>query len=301
MKLVFLQTFLLTVDAGSMAEAARRLDMTAAAVAQQLRSLENDIGARLVRRVGKTVRPTDAGHRILERARALVHDAAHMKALANLEDTSGELRIGAINTAMSFLIPEALACLIASFPDLRFHIRSALSAELFDSVQRGELDAAVCLHPQFVLPKTFCWELLREEALVALVPPELADCDPHELLRTKPFIRYDRNQWGGQQVDRYLKSVGIVPRERVESSQLTAIATLVARGLGVALIPDVVMPDSLRLKTATLPLSAPHKPRQFGVLWQRSSMQERLIKRFVDQLQALSIPFPKQGLAGRTE
>ena len=106
---------------------------------------------------------------------------------------------------------------------------------------------------------------------------------------------------GGQQVDRYLKSVGIVPRERVESSQLTAIATLVARGLGVALIPDVVMPDSLRLKTATLPLSAPHKPRQFGVLWQRSSMQERLIKRFVDQLQALSIPFPKQGLAGRTE
>ena len=105
MKLVFLQTFLLTVDTGSMAEAARRLDMTAAAVAQQLRSLENDIGARLVRRVGKTVRPTDAGHRIIERARALVHDAAHMKALANLEDTSGELRIGAINTAMSFLIP----------------------------------------------------------------------------------------------------------------------------------------------------------------------------------------------------
>lgn len=286
MKTNFLEAFLLTVDTGSMAEAARRLDITPAAITQQIRSLENEMGVPLVTRVGKTVRATEAGYRVLDHCRTLLRDAANLKALANQGEMSGELRLGSINTALNFLLPEVLAQLISVYPDLKFYIRSALSSELFDAVQRGDLDAAVCLHPQFVLPKTFSWQLLREEELIALVPLKLAGHDPHELLRTMPFIRYDRNQWGGQQAERYLRKAGIVPRERFELSHVAAIVTLVGRGLGVALVPDAVMPLAMTANVVKLSLPIQTQPRQLGIIWQRSSIHEKLIKVLVDQAKA---------------
>ncbi len=292
MKTSSLQAFLLTVDTGSMAEASRRLNITAAAVAQQIHHLENEIGVELVTRVGKTVRATEAGHRILERSRTLLHDASNLKAIANLGEVSGELRLGAINTAVESLVPEVIAALIGLYPDIRFYIKSALSLQLFNEVQHGELDAAVCLHPEFSLPKTLIWQALREERLIALVPPELAGGDAHELLQTQPFIRFDRKQWGGQQVDRYLQKANIVPRERLEISHLTAIATLVGRGVGIALVPDTALPQSVIAKIARLPLPLDIKPRQLGILWRRASIHGKLIDLFVNQAMTL---YPMDG------
>jgi DNA-binding transcriptional LysR family regulator len=283
MRTNFLEAFLLTVDTGSMAEAARRLDLTPAAVALQLRSLEQEMGVPLVTRAGKTVRPTAAGYRVIERSRALVRDTANLKALANQGEMSGELHIGAVNTALNALLPEVLENITAAYPSLRFHIRSALSSELFEAVQNGELDAAVCLHPQFRLPKTCGWQLLREEELIALVPASCDGHDPHALLRTMPFIRYDRNQWGGQQAERYLRSAGIVPNERFELSHISAIVTLVGRGLGVALVPNVAMQSAMTDNVVKLSLPIPSQPRQLGIIWQRSSIQENLIRVFVEQ------------------
>lgn len=283
MKTDFLRAFLMTVDTGSMAEASRRLNITAAAVAQQIKSLEGEIGVALVTRVGKTVRPTEAGHRIIDRARTLIQDSANLKALANLGEVSGELRLGSINTAVESLVPEVVAQLVGIYPDLKFHIKPALSSELFNEVQSGEIDAAVCLHPMFGLPKTLMWRQLREEKLIALAPLELAGRDPHELLRTMPFIRFDRKQWGGQQVDNYLRITNIAPRERIELSHLTAIATLVGRGVGVALVPDTVMPTTITARIVRLQLPVATRPRQLGILWQRSSIHGKLINLFVNQ------------------
>lgn len=271
-----------------MAEAARRLDLTPAAVAQQIRSLEQDLGVPLVSRAGKTVRPTDAGFRVMERSRALLREVANLKSIANDGELSGELRIGAVNTALHSLMPEILAQLFSAHPELRFFIQSGLSSELFQAVQRGDLDAAVCLHPQFALPKTCAWQLLREEELVALVPLALADHDPHELLRTKPFIRYDRNQWGGQQADRYLRKAGIIPHERAELSYLGAIAMMVERGLGIALAPDTILPSGLGANIAKLPLPIRTQPRRLGILWLRSSIHGKSIKIFVEQAKIAS-------------
>jgi DNA-binding transcriptional LysR family regulator len=286
MKINFLNAFLLTADTGSMAEAARQLDITPAAVALQIRTLEHEFGVPLVARAGKTVRVTEAGHRVLESCRTLLRDAANLKALANREEMSGELRLGSINTALNFLLPEVLAQIIGIYPDMKFHIRSALSSELFDAVQRGELDAAVCLHPQFALPKTCGWQLLREEALIALAPIEFASHDPHLLLSTMPFIRYDRNQWGGQQAERYLRKAGIVPNARFELSHLAAIITLVGRGLGVALVPDAVMPVEISTNVAKLTLPLRTQPRKLGIIWQRSSIHGKLISLFINHAKA---------------
>jgi DNA-binding transcriptional LysR family regulator len=117
---------------------------------------------------------------------------------------------------------------------------------------RGELDAAICLHPPFVMPKTLSWEQLCEEPLVVMAPARWGQRDAHALLREEPFIRYNRILGGGKQADAYLRKAGIVPRERFELSSLPAIAMLVDRGLGVSLAPDASVPWWRGLRVARL-------------------------------------------------
>jgi DNA-binding transcriptional LysR family regulator len=278
----FLHSFLLTVDAGSMSEAARRLDLTPAAVAQQIRALERELGTPLLARAGRTVGPTEAGHRLAERSRALLREFGNLKAAVNEEVATGELRIGAINTALLSLVPAALARFSNAHPQVRVMIQSGSSAELFEGVQRGDLDAAICLHPQFAPPKTIAWVLLRDEPLVVLAPARLARRDPHTLLAREPFIRYDRGVSGGKQADRYLRRAGIVPRERYELGSLAAIAMMVDRGLGVSLAPDIASPLTRGLKVAKLALPLPTESRRFGIAWQRASVRARLIRGLIE-------------------
>ncbi len=273
----YLDTFVLVAESGSMSEAARRLEITPAAVAHQLRLLEREMGTRLFARSGRTVAPTEAGHRLVGRARSLLHDMRNLKAAINEDAAAGELRLGAINTALHSLMPEVLAGFVKVYPDARVEIRSALSAELYDAVVRGELDAAVCLHPPFALPKTMNWEPLAEEPLVVMAPARWGNRDAHALLREEPLIRFNRQLGGGKQADAYLRKAGITPRERFELSSLPAIAMLVDRGLGVSLAPDASVPWWRGLRVAKLPLPDQSYRRRFGIIWPRTSVRERLM------------------------
>jgi DNA-binding transcriptional LysR family regulator len=279
----YLKTFLLVAESGSMSEAARRLEITPAAVAHQLKLLEQELDTRLMGRAGRTVALTEAGHRLVERAGAIVRDLGNLKASINDEAATRELKLGAINTALHSVMPEVLAGFVKLYPDARVEIRSALSNELYDAVQGGELDAAICLHPPFALPKTMCWEQLCEEPLVVMAPAKWGQREAHALLREEPFIRYNRGLGGGKQADAYLRKAGIVPHERFELSSLPAIAMLVDRGLGVSLAPDASAPWWRGLRVARLALADQPYRRRFGVIWLRASVRTRLIQALVQQ------------------
>ena len=273
----FLNTFVVVADRGSMAAAARVLNITPAAVAQQIRTLERELGAPLIARAGRTVSLTEEGSRILQRARDLLRDVADMRSVANDSEVSGELRLGACPTALAGMLPDILARMVEAFPQINVYIRPGYSAELYRAVETGELDAAVVLQAPYNLPKTCDWQLLREEPLVMIAPARLAGRDPHELLRTEPLIRYDRNQWGGRVADDYLRRAGIVPRERFELNGLNAIAVMVDRGLGVSLVPDCAKPWPGRLDLVRIPLPLPSEPRRIGMVWSRSTVRIRLV------------------------
>jgi DNA-binding transcriptional LysR family regulator len=278
----FLHTFVTVVDNGSMAAAARLLNITPAAVAQQIHTLERQIGAPLIARAGRTVSVTEAGTRILERARVLLREVAELRTVATDDGTSGELRLGAGTTALTGILPDILMRTVARFPQISVFIRPGYSVDLHRAVESGELDAAIVLEAPFALHKTCGWHLLREESLVVLAPESLAGCDPHELLATQPLIRYDRNQWGGHQADEYLRLAKIKPRERFELNALNAIAVMVDRGLGVSLVPDWARPWPEGLRLVRLPLPLAIAPRRIGVVWSRSTIRIRLVMAFLD-------------------
>jgi DNA-binding transcriptional LysR family regulator len=273
----FLNTFVVVADRGSMAAAARVLNITPAAVAQQIRTLERELGAPLIARAGRTVSLTEEGSRILQRARDLLRDVADMRSIANDSEVSGELRLGACPTALAGMLPDILARMVDKFPQINVFIRPGYSAELYRAVEAGELDAALVLQAPYNLPKTCDWQLLREEPLVMIAPAKMAGRDPHELLRNEPLIRYDRNQWGGRVADDYLRAAGIVPRERFELNGLNAIAVMVDRGLGVSLVPDWARPWPEGLDLVRIPLPLPSEPRRIGMVWSRSSVRIRLV------------------------
>ena len=274
----FLETFLTVVEKGSMAEAARRLNLTAAAIARRIRALEAEVGAPLLSRVGRTVRPTEAGVAILERARTFLRQAHDFKSIVTSDKPAGELRLGAISSAISGVLPGVLRLLIDRHPGIEVYILPGTSEELYRKVLDGEIDAAIITRPPFAIPKVCDWQLLREEPLVVLAPASRTARDPHALLASQPFIRYERTRWGGRLVDAYLRRAGIRPRDRYELHALDAIAVLVDSGLGVSLVPDWAPPWPGGLSLMKLPLPDPSFARHVGLLWTRASFRLRLVQ-----------------------
>jgi DNA-binding transcriptional LysR family regulator len=275
----FLQNFLAVLEHGSIAEAARRRLLTPAAIAQQLRALEREIGAPLVVRSGRQVVASDAGRRVAAKAQTVLADLDALRAAAHAdEQLAGELRLGAGPNALTGLVPDLLSGMVRRSPRLNVFVQPGYSVDMYPAVLKGELDAAIVMESPSPLPKALEWQLLREEPLGLLAPARLAGSDPHDLLRTEPYIRFDRHQWGSQQAERYLQLQGITPLERFEINSLAAIAVMVDRGLGVSLVPEWMRPWPEGVRLVHLPLPYPSEPRRIGMIWSRSSSRPRLLQ-----------------------
>jgi DNA-binding transcriptional LysR family regulator len=283
----FLDSFVGVIDHGSISEAARRLDLTPAAVAQRIRALEKELGTRLVLRSGRTVKPTEAGARIAARARIVLRDVRDLK--SDTVDTlpGGQLRVGGIATAMTGLLPAALADFVRSHPQIEIYLEPGNSIGLYRKVCDGDLDAAVIAQPHFTLQKTCDWQTFRREPLVVLASKTMT-ADAHTLLASEPFVRYDRTAIGGRLADAYLRRYGIRPRERFELNALEAIAVMVDRGLGVSLVPD--WPLSWPAGNALVRKALPHPfaPRCVGLVWSRATPRLRLVQALLAALRRRS-------------
>jgi len=282
----FLESFLIVAESGSVAEAARRLDLTPAAVAQRIRSLEAEMGVRLLTRAGHTTRPTEAGRAILDKARQLVNDTRDLRAIATADTLAGQLRIGAISTSVTGILPKVLMRLSRECPQLDIYVMPGTSMELYQKVSNGEVDVALLVQPPFELLKSCDWMPLREESLLLIASASMPIHDTQSLLLSQPFIRYDRNYWGGRLADQYLQHLNIKPRERLELDALDAIAVLVDRGLGISLVPDWAPPWPEGLSLNRAKIEAPAYVRRIGMLWMRNSPSIGLIQTFRLQTRA---------------
>ncbi|WP_280192575.1 LysR family transcriptional regulator [Delftia sp. PS-11] len=232
----YLKSLIAVVDSGSIADAARMEHLTAAAVGQRVQALERELGFALLSRSGHAARPTRACLDLLPRARRLVREAALLASDAGADGLGGTLRIGAISTALTGMLPAALRHLTQAAPRCRPVIVPGTSRALFQMLQAGELDAAIIVAPPFAAPKSLRAVDLRHEPLVLLAPPH-AQGGPAQLLRSLPYIRYDPDAWGGRHAARWLADQGLEPAVLCDLDALEAIAMLAADGMGVGLVP----------------------------------------------------------------
>jgi DNA-binding transcriptional LysR family regulator len=294
----FLESFVTVVESGSIAEAARRLNLTAAGVAQRIRALEREFGVRLVFRSGRSARATEAGVAILTQAGELLRRVRDLKSIATVDELAGELRLGTMQTALAGVLPDILSLMMNNYPRIRVDILRGGSHELYNKLLNDAVDAAIIAEPPFTIPKTLGWRVLREEPLIVLATAGAPVRNPHKLLASEPFIRLERNSWGGRLVDGYLRHVDIRPLDRFEIDAPEAIAGMVNRGLGVSLMPDWAPPWPSGLSLHKLSLPANPFARRIGLIWTKASVRSRLV-RAVLEMAALVPAFGRKSASTR--
>jgi DNA-binding transcriptional LysR family regulator len=235
-----LKTFIAVSQYGTFSAAGARIGLTQSAVSAQMQRLEQELGFALFDRTGRSATLNDAGRDTLTLAEEMMTLYARLSERGAVAAESGMLRVGAIASAQVSLLPGALARFRDDRPGWRIRVVPGVSLSLLGQVDSGELDLAVIIKPPFTLPSELEWRTLVNEPFVLLVPKKLARSQRswRELLRSEPFIRYDRTSFGGRLVERFLRRSRLNVHDVIELDELQAIVQLVARGIGVALIPD---------------------------------------------------------------
>jgi molybdate transport repressor ModE-like protein len=259
---------------GSFGRAAEALGYTQSAVSQQIAGLERLVGQRLVERPGGP-RPgalTDAGQRLLGHAEAIVSRLraarADMAALAAGE--AGTLRVGAFQSVGARVLPELLRRFSAAWPEVEVSLTEAEDDTLLERVEDGGIDLAFVILP--LARDAVETEVLVRDPYVLVVqagsplaeragPPTLRD------IGNLPLVGF-RSCIGARQMESRLRDAGVEPRMAFRSDDNATIQAMVAAGMGVALVPRLVLNES-DPRVAVIELDTRMPPRLIGLAWHR--------------------------------
>ena len=232
----FLVSLIEVVETGSIAAAARRQLLTPAAVSQRIKALEIALGTRLLIRTGHTAKPTAKCLKILPKLKAIISDVASIQMELDDSELSGELKVGAISTFLTGLMPRVISKLSKVAPKLDLQIVPGTSEQLYEKLIAHKIDAVVLVKPPFTCPKNIEQAHLYSEPL-ALISHTKTQLTLEDVLVEEPFIRYDRGSWGGAIADSYLVNNGIQPKLICDIDSLESITVMVKSGMGVSLMP----------------------------------------------------------------
>jgi DNA-binding transcriptional LysR family regulator len=285
MDLSFLQSLVLVVDSGSLAQAARTQQLTSAALRKRITALEQELGVALIVRSGHTLMPTEACVDLLPRARHLLHEYAMLKEDVEPSGLSGQLKIGAISTALTGLMPDALRALAIHAPNLTPFLKPGTSIDLYNALLSEQLDVAVLVAPPFKAPKSIVTITLRSEPLVLITPRKL-QASVKEALSTQFYIRYDATSWGGRYAQQYVLDQRLTPRLLCDLDGLEAITLMVAQDLGVSLIPAWEGLKDLKAKVHVTPILGVRYRRSIVLMARQPSTKSDKIKLLTALLKA---------------
>ncbi|MEU1813587.1 LysR family transcriptional regulator [Streptomyces roseifaciens] len=243
-----IKTFHAVVTAGSYSAAARVLGYTQPAITQQMKALERSVGTPLFTRVGRRMRLTEAGEALSRHAETILDTLTaaqqQMSSLTRLR--AGRVRVCAFPSASATLIPEALARLAADHPGIRVELLEGEPPDSIRRLVRGECDITLAftypgLHEQ--VPEELVEIPLMEDQLTVLMPIG------HPLARRRAVQLADLSE------ERWIAGclrcrtnflhecaeVGFAPDIAFTTDDNLVVQSLVAEGLGIAMMPGLVL------------------------------------------------------------
>ena len=191
-----LRTFLATVEAGSMAKAARVVERTPSAISLQMTKLGELVGRPLFERRGHVQALTRVGEVLVEHARVILDASDRAMAAFSEERLDGPVRFGTVQDLADVVLPTALAVFAKQYPAVTLHVHVADSAVLIEQAQAGTLDFCVCFRsPQAsrtIRREPMVW--LGRRSVAAMDPVPLAVLDPPCAFRDAPIAALKRVQ-----------------------------------------------------------------------------------------------------------
>ena len=239
-----LRQFVEIAMTGSYRRAAEQLFIAQPALSVSIRKLENAIGARLLDRGPRGVSLTVAGAALLPEARRALMHAEQGRRIARLAALGewGVLRLGFVGSATYALLPGRLPAFRALHPDLRLELVEGSTVEVIEMVREGRVDLGVVRGPVDDVSGVDL-ALAESDEFVAVVPVSHWSAGRRRLrlsdLKDEPFVMYPKTGVPGLRsvAMRVCQEAGFVPRIGQEATQVQTVVSLVASGLGVALVP----------------------------------------------------------------
>lgn len=268
-----LRVVLAVYEAGSFTAAAVDLHQAQSSLSRTVLEVERRLGVALFERTTRRLEPTAEGREFVAIAHATVTSFdANLRHFAGfLDGQRGRVRVATLPSLAAILLPSIVSAYRRSHPTVELSIEDALAAEVLARVRAGVVDFAVTvvsattepiddLHVTPVATDRFC----------CVFPPghPFTDCDEitWSALAREAFIAFDRTTSIRQHLDRAFAESGTVLSGAIEARNISAVAGLVAAGLGVSAVPGLVLPLVGFAGLAYRPLGDPRTERRIAVV-----------------------------------
>ena len=290
MELRQLQIFQALAEELHFTRAAARVHCVQSNVTTQIRSLEEELGTPLFDRLAKRVVLTDAGRRFLPYADKVLATLDEARS-AVTQDTvpAGPLSVGAPESVLTYRLPGILSEFRKLYPKVALTFRPYSDEKLVHSLEVGKFDLAVWMVDRVEGDRLKSVRLRNEEILLFASPEhpfaakekvEPQDLSGQTLLLTEARCGYRKK------LDQVLALEGIRAGNITEFSTVEAIRECVSMGMGLGLLPEVVIAgDIARKRVVALPWAGPDMIITTYVVWHKDKWVSPAFRAFVSLLE----------------
>lgn len=235
-----LEAFVAVVETGSIVAASARLNLTQPGVTRRIQNLEDGLGAALLDRQSKPLKPTSSGREAYAHGRRVLRSLEDLKAGVSTDgDVRGEFRLGIVPYLSHAALAEPLDRLRSEFPRLTLRIVAGGSVELQQQVAHSMLDAAaVSLADGARPPQDLVSEDLGPRNVLIAAAPSLGVPNPASLadLSQFPWVMNEGGCGFRAYIRHRLEAERLPFQVGVEALSAELRMSLVARGLGIGLV-----------------------------------------------------------------
>ncbi len=286
-----LQMFLALAEELNFTRTAERLNTVQSNVTSHMRNLEEELGVRLFDRYPRRLVMTDAGAKFLPYARRIVATADEARRTIRFgEEPAGPLRIGAPESILTYRLPPALLRFQQRHPHVTLMLRPYADWPLAQPLLSGEFDLAIRI-ADVVSEKTLGSRRIGAERIVFVAAPEHPlvqratvrprDLSDHHLLLTEEGCAYRKK------LERILHARAIRPHNVGEFASVEAIKQCATLGMGVALLPEIVVAAEIRSGALrVLAWRGPDVSMSTHVVWHKDRSMTPVMRGFLETLEA---------------
>jgi len=272
-----LRYFLAVFETRHFTQAADKLGVSQPTLSKQIHTLEASLGAPLFERIRGAVALTAAGQTLLPLAQRMVADAdAAREAVQDVVGLRrGEVRLGATPSLCSSLVPEVLRTFRAARPEIQLYVNEGSSQDLIENLLARTLDLALIVQPSRGVDEALDAAPVLRESLVVASAYDRPPPTPHALialseLEHTPLVMFRAGYDIRGVTLEACRAAGFTPKFAVEGGEMDAVLAFVEAGLGVALVPSMVLANRPLLRAT--PLAPPGMQRTIALAHRRRSV-----------------------------
>lgn len=285
-----LEVFRAVAETRSFTRASHTLFISQSTVSQHIRELEDSLRVQLFSRNRRNVSLTGAGESLFEYANGIFRmlEEAETAVQTVSDPYRGKLSFGCASTTLLYHLPGILMNYAMKYPNVELNITGGTIQDVANNMLAGALDVALVVLPLSSpgLEKT----LLFEESFVGVVAgnhpkaktPRLSIAD----FSSERFILHRPGQNTRKIVDRYLFKQRITPAVAIELAETEAIKAMVARGLGVSILPQSAFQDAAAVQgLRVFPIPRKELSRSLAIVYPRSRAPRPAAAAMIELLQ----------------